>query len=120
MGEMALLEAVSSDGLVILDTDLISTVVYSRYYYGSCPDWIEREVLARRADLYLLMGVEVPWADDDVRDSADSRIALYGEFVAALDEFGAKVVTVGGSWDERFWATANHISSREDAKTRRG
>ncbi len=33
--------------LVILDTDLASTMVYSRHYYGDCPEWIERE--ARRA-----------------------------------------------------------------------
>ena len=35
-------------GLVLHDTDLVSTVVYGRHYNGSCPAWIEREA-ARRA-----------------------------------------------------------------------
>jgi NadR type nicotinamide-nucleotide adenylyltransferase len=113
MGETALLDAAVSDGLLILDTDLISTVVYSRYYYGSCPDWIEAEALARRADLYLLMGVDVPWTDDAVRDSADSRVGLHGQFVSALAEFGANIVTISGSWEERFASAVREISSRE-------
>jgi NadR type nicotinamide-nucleotide adenylyltransferase len=120
MGEMALLDAAVSDGLLILDTDLISTVVYSRYYYGSCPDWIEREALSRRADFYLLMDCDVPWSDDAVRDSADSRLAQYGQFLSALAAFEANVVTINGSWEERFAAAVREISSREDAKTRRG
>ena len=33
--------------LLVLDTDLVSTVVYARHYYGSCPAWIEEA--ARRA-----------------------------------------------------------------------
>jgi len=122
MGELALLDAATSDGLIILDTDLISTVVYSRYYYGSCPDWIEREASSRLADLYLLMGVDVPWADDAVRDSADTRLSLYGQFVSALDLFGANVVAIDGSWEERFAAGIREIDAetltrrREDTK----
>ena len=30
----------SNPQLVILDTDLLSSVVYSRHYYGDCPAWI--------------------------------------------------------------------------------
>jgi cytidylate kinase len=40
--------------LVVHDTDLLSTVVYSRHYYGRCPEWVERAARDRRADLYLL------------------------------------------------------------------
>ena len=50
--------------LVVLDTDLISTVVYARHYYGSCPSWIETEARARRGDLYLLCDIDVPWMAD--------------------------------------------------------
>ena len=35
-GEIANLERADPSGLVVLDTDLISTVVYSRHYYGQC------------------------------------------------------------------------------------
>ena len=37
--------------LLIRDTDLVSTVVYARHYYGHCPAWIEAEAQARLGDL---------------------------------------------------------------------
>ena len=88
-------------GLAILDTDLISTVVYSRHHYGVCPEWIEAEARKRRADLYLLLDVDVPWTADGARDSGARRNELHAEFRSALEEFGAKFVLVSGSWDER-------------------
>jgi NadR type nicotinamide-nucleotide adenylyltransferase len=111
MGEIALLDEASSDDLLILDTDLVSTVVYSRHYYGACPEWIEAEAVVRRADRYLLMGVDVPWSDDSVRDSEGSRIALYGEFVFALTELEASVVSINGSWEDRFASAVKEIGS---------
>src|SRR5262249_55244764 len=42
--------------LVIQDTDLLSTVVYCKHYFGRCPEWIEEAARARRPDLYLLCG----------------------------------------------------------------
>jgi nicotinamide riboside kinase len=48
-GEIANLDAAADAALVVLDTDLISTVVYARHYYGSCPEWIEEEARRRRA-----------------------------------------------------------------------
>ena len=31
----------ATTGIVIQDTDLVSTVIYSHHYYGECPPWIE-------------------------------------------------------------------------------
>jgi NadR type nicotinamide-nucleotide adenylyltransferase len=104
-GELALMEAAPSEGLVILDTDLISTVVYSRHYYGRCPEWIGAEARKRKADLYLLTDIDVPWTADGVRDSAAARAALHGQFANALAMFGANFVTVTGDWEHR-WKTA--------------
>jgi len=38
--------------LEIHDTDLVSTVVYSRHHYGECPAWIVGEAKKRLSDLY--------------------------------------------------------------------
>lgn len=88
-------------GLVILDTDLISTVVYGRHHYGACPEWIVAEARKRRADLYLLLDVDVPWMADGARDSGARREELHEEFRRALEEFGAKFVLISGTWEER-------------------
>lgn len=87
--------------LVILDTDLISTVVYARHYYGACHDWIERSARARAADLYLLMDIDTPFVDDPARDSADRREELFAKFHLALQEFGVPFVVIRGTWQER-------------------
>jgi NadR type nicotinamide-nucleotide adenylyltransferase len=88
--------------LLILDTDLVSTVVYARHYYGSCPAWIEEAAAARRADLYLLHHPDVPWVPDgDSRDRPSNRDEMHALFREALDGLGACAVDVRGSWDER-------------------
>ena len=94
--------APEADRLLLLDTDLISTVVYARHYYGSCPAWIEAEARRRRADLYLLLDTDVPWKADDARDAGgDEREDLFDAFRAALDELQTRWEIVSGTYDER-------------------
>ncbi|MGZ7078707.1 MAG: AAA family ATPase [Thermoanaerobaculia bacterium] len=99
-GQMAAEERAEAP-LVILDTDLISTVVYARHYYGECSDWIERAASARRADLYLLLDIDTPWVEDPARDSADQRQELFARFHLALQEFEAPFHIIRGDWNER-------------------
>jgi len=88
-------------GLVLLDTDLVSTLLYARHYYGACPAWIEAAARRRRADLYLLLHPDVPWLPDGVRDRGERRDEMQALFEATLDELGCRVVHVRGEWDER-------------------
>jgi len=105
----------SLPGLVILDTDLISTVVYSLHYYGQCPEWIGREGRARIADLYLLTDIDIPWAADGVRDSAAARALLHGQFATMLGALGANFVTIRGDWERRFADAVAAITRRLDS-----
>jgi len=79
-----------------LDQDLLSTVVYARHYYGSCPPWIERLAAERQGDLYLLCHPDLPWATDGVRDRPQAREEIHALFAAALADAGARVVDVTG------------------------
>lgn len=87
--------------LLVLDTDLVSTVVYARHYYQAVPPWIERAERARRADLYLLCEVDVPWVPDGVRDRPADRGAMFELFRRALVRRGAHLVVVRGHWTAR-------------------
>ena len=111
---MALEDAAADEEMVILDTDLISTVVYSRHYYGTCPEWIEAEARARKADLYLLTDVDVPWTIDDVRDSAAPREILHREFLIGLANFGANFVAIRGNREVRFLEAIKQLDSLRD------
>lgn len=95
----------AAGALIILDTDLISTVVYARHYYGACPQWIEEAARLRRAHLYLLLDTDVPWIPDPARDASDdAREDLFDAFRATLDEFETHWRIVSGDWEQRWIA----------------
>ncbi|MGA1309255.1 MAG: AAA family ATPase [Gemmatimonadaceae bacterium] len=87
--------------LLIRDTDLVSTVVYARHYYGHCPAWIEAEAQARLGDLYLLCAPDLPWTADGIRDRPDSRESLFADFERELTRRGAHVVVIRGTGEAR-------------------
>jgi len=88
--------------LVVLDTDLVTTSVYSRHYYGDCPAWIEEEAARRLADLYLLHHVDVDWVPDGrQREQPERRGELFERFRSTLAALGAPTAEVEGPWDER-------------------
>jgi nicotinamide riboside kinase len=92
---------VSVPHLLILDTDLLSTVVYSRHHFGAVPQWVAEAARKRLADFYLLLDIDVPWIWDPVRDSGQARGALHEAFRRALEEFGKPYTMISGTWDER-------------------
>jgi len=99
--------------LVLLDTDLLSTSVYSRHYYGDCPPWIEREAKQRLGELYLLHHVDVPWvAEGHLREQPERREELFERFRTALAAAGARVAEVLGSWEERHRRAVQAIGAR--------
>lgn len=98
-GQMALEDQTATEvgSLLIQDTDLLSTVVYSRHYFRDCPAWIEIELRNRAGDLYLLADIDVPWTPDgELRDRGDRREDLQELFRSALVEQGFSFVEVTG------------------------
>jgi HTH-type transcriptional regulator, transcriptional repressor of NAD biosynthesis genes len=91
----------SARDLAILDTDLVSTVVYAQEYYGSCPEWIRIAARQRLTDLYLFCDIDVPWVGDAARDRPDQRLAMHNAFEAQLKRFGARCALIHGSWTTR-------------------
>lgn len=107
--------------LVIADTDLISTVVYARAYYGECPAWIVQESRAQRGDLYLLCAPDVPWVADGIRDrpSEEERTAMHSAFDATLRALQARVVVVRGVGDARTAMAFSAVSAALDVSAPR-
>jgi NadR type nicotinamide-nucleotide adenylyltransferase len=93
---------VKASGVVVRDTDLVSTVVYAHHYYGACPGWIERAAEARLGDLYLLLHPDVPWLEDGLqRDRPAGRALLHDLFRQRLGALGARVADITGDWPAR-------------------
>jgi len=98
--------------VLIQDTDLLSTLVYSRHYYGGCPDWIAETLRRRAADLYLLAGIDVPWAPDgDQRDRGDRREEMQGLFRDALQRHRLRFIEMSGAPEQRLQAAVEAIDA---------
>lgn len=93
---------IARHGVLVLDTDLASTLVYAHHYYDIEPAWIADAWRARAPALYLLCHPDVPWIADGVRDQPAERERLHAMFAAQLHASGAPVTDVrGADWNER-------------------
>jgi NadR type nicotinamide-nucleotide adenylyltransferase len=100
-------------GVVVRDTDLLSTVVYSRHYYGACPPWVVSTAAERIGHLYLLLAPDVPWVADGVRDRPDDggRAEIHALFRSELATAGARVVEITGEWRSREAAALTAVTA---------
>lgn len=97
--------------LLLLDTDLVSTVAYCLHYFGRCPAFIEEAAIARRPAHYLLLDIDVPWIADGIRDREDRREEVHALFAETLVRLGAPYTLIGGDWTARFDAAVDTIDA---------
>ena len=90
--------------LVILDTHLLSNILWSRTLFGDCPTWIEQALLARHYDLHLLLSPEtVAWHDDGQRcqPHLTERQAFFLASRQWLDLHRQPFEVLQGDWTQR-------------------
>ncbi|SFR38297.1 nicotinamide-nucleotide adenylyltransferase, NadR type [Robiginitalea myxolifaciens] len=111
-GQMALENklAATANQVLICDTDLLETQVYSEMYFDGYADPILRKYAQENHyDLYLLTYIDVPWQPDDLRDRPDSREEMFRAFEHALQANNRRFVTVKGTQAERFRLAVSEI-----------
>ncbi|MEW5747700.1 MAG: AAA family ATPase [Candidatus Thermoplasmatota archaeon] len=86
--------------VLICDTDLMTTAIWSNHYFGSCPEWIVKESFARKYDLHLLTDIGIPWVESLWRDCPDRRQEFLETFRNELALRGRRYVVVSGSTPE--------------------
>lgn len=90
--------------LLILDTHLLSNMLWSQTLFGECPPWLETELLARHYDLHLLLSPEqIEWTDDGQRCQPDlsERLAFYQATRTWLENHRQPLQIIKGDWAER-------------------
>jgi NadR type nicotinamide-nucleotide adenylyltransferase len=94
--------ALKADRILICDTDLLETKVYSEEYYGGFvhPD-LDKYALKNQYDLYLLTNIDTPWEADDLRDRPDQRQEMYKAFENTLIKYKRPFIKLDGSIKER-------------------
>ncbi len=87
--------------VLFCDTDPLMTAVYSRFYYGTLPAWLDEAASARRADHYLLLDCDVPWVADPQRDAPHAREDILGLCREELERRQLPFTVIGGDWAQR-------------------
>ena len=103
-GQIALENALAkkADKVLICDTDLLETKVYSEAYYGGyAHPTLDKFALENQYDLYLLTNIDTPWEADDLRDRPDQREEMYKAFENALIKYNRPFIELNGSIKER-------------------
>jgi NadR type nicotinamide-nucleotide adenylyltransferase len=94
--------AKQANRLLISDTDLITTSIYSQHYFGECPDSVLRQADAQEYDLYLLMDIDVRWVEDWQRPDPTNRQYFFDRFRNELEKRDRRYVVISGTYEERF------------------
>ena len=102
--------AQKTNTVLICDTDLLETKVYSEaYYVGSCDSILEKYALENTYDLYLLTYIDTPWEADDLRDKPNNRLEMFEAFEQELLNQKRPYVLLKGSKKERLNEAVKHI-----------
>ncbi|WP_298898419.1 ATP-binding protein [uncultured Psychroserpens sp.] len=96
--------------LLICDTDLLETQVYSQFYYqGFCPELVKKYALKNTYDLYFLTYIDTVWEADGIRDQPHNRLQQFNRFEQALIASKKPYIVVKGRFEERLNFCKIHI-----------
>lgn len=91
-----------ADKVLICDTDLLETKVYSEEYYGGFVDEkLNKASEENNYDLYLLTYVDTPWEEDDLRDRPGLRLEMFTAFENALKKHHKNYILLKGNKETR-------------------
>lgn len=102
--------AIKTSSVLICDTDLLETKVYSEVYYnGICDPILDKYAQINSYDFYFLTYIDTPWEKDDLRDKPNERHEMFLAFENALKTYKRPYITLKGNKKERLNAAINRI-----------
>ena len=94
--------AEKADKILICDTDLLETKVYSEEYYGGFVDpKLDEAAQENKYDLYLLTYIDTPWEEDDLRDKPEERLEMFTAFKDVLHKHQRPYLLLKGDKETR-------------------
>ncbi len=102
--------AQKTNSVLICDTDLLETKVYSEEYYeGNCDPLLNKYAVENTYQLYLLTYIDTIWEADDLRDKPEERLEMFNAFEKALIENERPYILLKGDKQERLNEAVKHI-----------
>jgi len=98
------------DKLLICDTNLLETKVYSEVYYeGYSPELLNKYALENYYNLHFLTNIDIPWEYDGIRDKPNERDEMFKAFRDELIKNNLPFVILNGSLAKRLDTATNNI-----------
>ena len=112
-GQRAAEDALARDAnrVLVLDTDLLETTVWSDVLFGGCPEDLRAEAGKRTCDLTLLTDVDVPWVKDPVRYLPDERRSFFERCRRTLEAGGRRYIVLSGPREKRLAEAVEAVRS---------
>jgi len=102
--------AQKTNSVLICDTDLLETKVYSEaYYVGACDSILDKYAIENTYDLYFLTYIDTPWEADDLRDKPNDRERMFKAFEDTLIKYKRPYVLLKGTKKERLENAVKNI-----------
>jgi len=104
--------ALKADKVLVCDTDLLETKVYSQEYYGGFVEpQLDEAAKTNEYDLYLLTYIDTPWEADDLRDRPELRLEMFEAFQKALKDHNKNYILLKGNKQTRLNAATKAIDA---------
>ena len=91
----------TANKFIFADTELILSKVWCEDVFKVCPDWILKNILPHKYDLYLLTYPDLPWEEDTVRENGNRRHFFYDWYEKELKAINANYIVIKGENEER-------------------
>ncbi len=95
----------AANRILFMDTDAITTLVYSRHYYGRIPEFVQEQAdqMKNRVALYLFTDIDVEWVAEPGRELGlpHQREMIRKELAEELKIRGIPYRLIYGDWDQR-------------------
>lgn len=114
-GQLSAEESQATGPYLICDTDLYVLKVWSEAKYGRCHRKILEWIAVARADFYLLTDIDMPWADDPLREHPQpaERSYFYHQYKDIVQNSGTPFAIISGNEEARLAQALNVIKNRE-------
>lgn len=88
-------------GPVLLDTDMLNYLIWSREVFGAVPDWISQAARRESQHRYLLTFPDLPWQEDPLRENPHNRQELFEQQRELLEQWQRPYQVISGTGLER-------------------
>jgi NadR type nicotinamide-nucleotide adenylyltransferase len=102
-GQQAFEQALSTQAnqILIADTEMLVMNIWYKHSYQFNSPWLSQKLQEQSYDLYLLMGIDLPWQPDPQREHPNLRGYFFNLYHRNLEKMKANFGIISGSGEER-------------------